>query len=215
MPDLSQLIYAIADSPWAYAALAAVLLVDGFFPFVPGETAVVTLATLGATGHGPQVWLVLVESIVATMVGDGIAFAIGRRMGIGRWGWMRRPRIAAAFDWARRGLHRRPALVLIAAKFVPFLRVAVTMTAGAGRLPVRRYLPASLVASVLYTGYHVGIALIAGSVFAAYPLLGTVAAIVVVLVLGFAFERVGRVVVRRRATVAPAPRNDATTTPPG
>ncbi len=208
MPDLSQLLYGIAESPWALVTLALLLIVDGFFPFVPGETYVVTLATLGVTGHGPAPWAVMVVATLATMVGDGIAFIIGRRIGTDRWAWMRRPRVASSFGWAARGLVKRPALFLIAAKFVPFVRVVVTMTAGAGGLAVRRYLPISLVASILYTGYHVLVALIAGSVFTATPLIGAGLAIVTVLVLGFVIERAER---RRIAAAKPPPERE----PPG
>jgi membrane protein DedA with SNARE-associated domain len=197
MPDLTPLLYGIAESPWALVTLALLLIVDGFFPFVPGETYVVTLATLGVTGHGPAPWAVMVVATVATMIGDAIAFIIGRRIGIDRWGWMRRPRAATWFGWAARGLVRRPALFLIAAKFVPFVRVIVTMTAGAGGLAVRRYLPISFAASVLYTGYHVVVALVAGSVFVATPVIGAGLAIVTVLVLGFVVELVERRRARR------------------
>ncbi len=183
MPDVSLLLYGIAESPWALVTLGLLLVIDGFFPFVPGETYVVTLATLGVAGHGPAPWEVMAVATVATMIGDGIAFVIGRRVGIDRWAWMRRPRAAKYFSWAARGLVKHPALILIAAKFVPFVRVLVTMTAGAGGLRVRRYLPISFVASVLYTGYHVLVALIAGSVFTQSPLIGAGLAIVTVLVL--------------------------------
>jgi membrane-associated protein len=197
VPDLSPLLYGIAESPWALVTLALLLVVDGFFPFVPGETYVVTLATLGVTGHGPSPWAVLAVATAATMVGDGIAFIIGRRIGTERWRWMRRPRVARSVAWAAAGLLRRPALFLIGAKFVPFIRVLVTMTAGAGGLAVRRYLPISFAASVLYTGYHVAVALVAGSVFVETPLIGVGLAIVTVLVLGFVIELVERRRVRR------------------
>ncbi len=199
MPDLSHVLFVLAESPWALVTLAALLVVDGFFPFVPGETFVVTLATLGVSGHGPAPWAVLVVASAATMVGDGIAFLVGRRIGTERWAWMRRPRLASAFGWAATGLVRRPALFLIAAKFVPFVRVAVTMTAGAGGLRLLRYLPISLVASVLYTGYHVAVALILGSVFAATPLIGAALAIVTVVVVGIAIERAERRRIARAA----------------
>jgi membrane protein DedA with SNARE-associated domain len=199
VPDLSHVLFVLAESPWALVTLAALLVVDGFFPFVPGETFVVTLATLGVSGHGPAPWAVLVVASAATMVGDGIAFLVGRRIGTERWAWMRRPRLASAFGWAATGLVRRPALFLIAAKFVPFVRVAVTMTAGAGGLRLLRYLPISLVASVLYTGYHVAVALILGSVFAATPLIGAALAIVTVVVVGIAIERAERRRIARAA----------------
>lgn len=189
--DLTEVLTALAASPWAYLVMAGILVIDGFFPFVPGETGVVTLAALGASGHGPIVWVVVVVAVVATMIGDGIAFVIGRRVGIDRWSWMRRPRVARAFSWAAAGLRRRPTVFLMIAKFVPFARVAVTMTAGAGRLPVRRYLPISFAASLVYTAYHVVIAVVAGTAFAATPLIGAAAAIVAVLVFGAVFELVG------------------------
>ncbi len=199
MTALTDFLTALASSPWAYLVMAGILVIDGFFPFVPGETGVVTLAALGAAGHGPQVWLVFVVAVVATMIGDAIAFLIGRRVGVDRWSWMRRPRVARAFAWAAAGLVRRPAVFLTIAKFVPYARVAVTMTAGAGCLPVRRYLPISFGASVVYTGYHVTVAVIAGTAFAGTPLLGAAVAIVAVILFGVLFEIIGT---RRRRTEA-------------
>ncbi len=201
MRQVTALLDTLAASPWAYIIMAGILIIDGFFPFVPGETAVVTLAALGAAGHGPIVWVVLIVAVAATMIGDGIAFATGRRIGIQRWGWMRRPRVARAFDWATAGLRRRPVLFLMIAKFVPFARVAVTMTAGAGRLPVRRYLPISFAASTVYTTYHVVVAVFFGTAFAGTPLLGAALAIVAVIVFGLIFELVGL----RRTPVVPEP----------
>lgn len=186
----------LAGSPFALPVMSLLLVIDGFFPFVPGETAVSALAAAGTTGHGPTPWLVFAIAVMATMVGDGIAFMIGRTLGLNRWRWMQRPRVAAAFIWAAGGLARRPAQFLIAAKFVPFARVAVTMTAAAGGLSIRRYLPVSFAASVTYTGYHVIIAVVAGTIFSGNPLLAVVIAIASVVVLGLIVEAVHR---RRQA----------------
>ncbi|MFC5501093.1 DedA family protein [Lysinimonas soli] len=195
----------LAASPWAYVVMAGILIIDGFFPFVPGETGVVTLAALGAAGHGPNVWIVLGVAIVATMIGDAIAFAIGRTIGIRRWRWMRGPRVSRAFEWAAAGLLRRPTVFLMVAKFVPFARVAVTMTAAAGRLPIRRYLPISFAASTFYTGYHVIVAVIAGKAFASMPLLGAAIAIVAVILFGALFEVVALRTRRREERATPPP----------
>ncbi len=189
----------VAASPVAYLLLAVLLIVDGFFPFVPGETAVVALATLSASGNGAPVWIVLVVAVIASTVGDSIAFFNGRRLGTSRWAWMRRPRVARMFRWAEHGLSRRPALFLVSAKFVPVARVAVTMTAGASPLPTRRYLPLAFVASGVYTAYHVTVAVFAGSLLSANPLLATGAAIVTVILLGAAIELPSRAMAGRRA----------------
>ena len=194
--SIENLIFAIGHSPWAFVLMAAMLIVDGFFPFVPGETAVVTLSTLAAAGGGSLLWVVLVVAVAATMVGDAISFAIGRRVGIGRWRWMRGPRMSAIFERASVGLNRRPGLYLIGAKFLPFVRVAVTMTAGASGLSVRRYLPRSCAASTIYTLYHVVVGAAAGFWFTVNPLLAALIAITVIFALGFAFDAISRV--RRR-----------------
>jgi membrane protein DedA with SNARE-associated domain len=172
MSTIEELVFAVAQSPWALVALTLLLVIDGFFPLVPGETMVVTLAALGASGHGPDPLVVLWVATAATMVGDGIAFAIGRRMHPARWPWMRGPRTQAAFLWASGHVSRSPGVVLIGAKFLPFVRVAVTMTAGAGSLRIPTYLACSFIASLVYTGYHVIVAVTAGTIFIDNPLLG-------------------------------------------
>ncbi|MBB5643448.1 DedA family protein [Cryobacterium roopkundense] len=195
---MTEIILAVAGSPWAYVALAALLLIDGFFPFVPGETFVGALSALAATGSGPSVAYVLGVAIMATVIGDAIAFVLGRRMGLSRWAWMRRPRIARAFAWAARGLRQRPAAFFLTAKFVPVGRVAVTMTAGATGFPVARYIPLSIAASSFYTVYHVAVGYAAGSWLSAHPLLAIVVSIGSVLLVGFSIDTVMTALSRRR-----------------
>lgn len=203
---VTNLLLAIGHTPWAYLVMAGILVIDGFFPFVPGETAVVTLSTLVAAGGGHFLWLVLLVAVAATMVGDAISFVVGRRVGLERWAWMRRPRMAAAFARASAGLQRRPGVYLMGAKFLPFVRVAVTMTAGASGLKVRRYLPRSFVASTVYTLYHVAVGAAAGFWFSVNPLLAALGAIVVVFVVGFTLDAIGRRRARSVSGAAPASR---------
>lgn len=187
---LTDIIFALAGSPWAYVVLAALLIVDGFFPFVPGETFVGALSALAAAGSGPAVGAVLGVAVAATIIGDAIAFMLGRRIGLTRWAWMRRPRVVSAFAWAARGLRKRPAVFFLAAKFVPVGRVAVTMTAGATGFPVGRYIPLSIIASSFYTLYHVAIGYVAGSWLSAHPLLAILVSVGSVLLLGFTIDTI-------------------------
>ncbi|TXN31117.1 DedA family protein [Lacisediminihabitans profunda] len=177
MADVADLIYAVARSPWALFALVGLLVIDGFFPLVPGETMVVTLAALGASGHGPEPVAVLVVATAATMVGDGIAFLIGRSIHPARRVWMRGSKAQTALLWASGRIERNPGTILVGAKFLPFVRVAVTMTAGASGLPAWRYLVFSLLSATIYTAYHVGVAVAAGELFIADPFVGLAASI--------------------------------------
>ncbi|HEY5320656.1 MAG TPA: VTT domain-containing protein [Galbitalea sp.] len=196
MHNVTDFLLLMAASPWSYVVLAVLLIVDGFFPFVPGETLVVAMSVLSTTDHGPNLWIVLVTAIVSTTIGDAVAFVVGRRIGLTRWRWMRRPRIAKAFAWAGRSLNRRPAMLMLTAKFVPVGRVAVTMTAGATRFPVRRYIALAATASIIYTSYHVVVGFMAGTWLASNPVLGILAAIACVIVLGFLIDVGIRLVAR-------------------
>jgi membrane-associated protein len=190
--EIENLLLAIGQTPWAYLVMAGILIIDGFFPFVPGETAVVTLSALVAATGGRYLWLVLLVAVAATMVGDAISFIIGRRVGLDRWNWMRRPRVAYVTGRAAAGLQKRPGLYLIGAKFLPFVRVVVTMTAGASGLTVRRYVPRSFIASTIYTLYHVTVGAVAGFWFPVNPILAALIAIAVVFLIGFILDAVSR-----------------------
>jgi membrane-associated protein len=190
--DIESLLLAIGHTPWAYLVMAGILVIDGFFPFVPGETAVVTLSTIVAAGGGGQLWIVLLVAVAATMTGDAISFFVGRRVGLDRWQWMRRPRMLVVLQRAGAGLRARPGLYLTGAKFLPFVRVAITMTAGASGLTVRRYLPRSFVASTIYTLYHVAVGAVAGFWFAVNPLLAALIAIAVVFAIAAIVDALSR-----------------------
>jgi membrane-associated protein len=190
--SIENLLVAIGQTPWAYLVMAGILMIDGFFPFVPGETAVITLSTVVAASGGQRLWLVLLVAVAATMIGDAISFVIGRRIGVDRWSWMRRPRAAGLIARASAGLQKRPGFVLVGAKFLPFIRVLVTMTAGASGLTVRRYVSRSFLASTIYTLYHVGVGAVAGFWFPVNPLYAAIGAIVVVFAIGFVLDAVDR-----------------------
>lgn len=204
MADFAHLVYLVAESPLAWVILVGLLVIDGVFPLVPGETMVVTLSALGASGHGPDPFAVLVVATGATMVGDGLAFLIGRSLHPARWVWMRGSKARIALEWASGRIERNPGAILVGAKFLPFVRVAVTMTAGASGLPVKKYLVFSFLAASIYTGYHVAVAVAAGNLFMANPLLGLAASIgfglVTATVIGGIRTVASRIVERRRPT---------------
>jgi membrane-associated protein len=190
---VTDLLISIAHSPWAYLVLATVLVIDGFFPFVPGETAVVSLSSIVATAGGHDLWIVLLVAVIATMAGDAISFFVGRRLGVPRWRWMSGARLSAARSWATTRFLQRPGAILIGAKFIPFARVVITMVGGASGLTVARYLPRSFVAAVIYTTYHVAVGALAGAWFASNPLLAVALSVATVIVIAAAIDRIVKV----------------------
>src|SRR5690606_7156547 len=85
-----------AGQPWVLAVLFACCVIDGFFPPVPSESIVVGLAAVAVSTGVPNLWLVVALTAAGAVVGDNIAFLIGRAVGTERFRWMRRPRVQAA-----------------------------------------------------------------------------------------------------------------------
>ncbi len=63
--------------------------------------------------------------------GDNIAYLIGRAAGTGRWAWMRGTGHSGRSGGRAGELRKRPASLIMVARFVPIGRVAVNLTAGA------------------------------------------------------------------------------------
>ncbi len=170
--------------PWVLLALLALCLVDGFFPPVPSESLVIALSAAVVATGGPPLWAVWLTAAVGAVLGDHVAFAIGRR--VGRAGLARRSgdRWVAAFDRAERLLAQRGAVVLVTARHVPVGRVAVTMSAGASSLPWRRFTGITLVSGALWAGYGVAIGALTGYWLGDRPLLAVALGIALALVVG-------------------------------
>ncbi|MDR6574677.1 membrane protein DedA with SNARE-associated domain [Curtobacterium sp. 320] len=209
--QITPLVVELAASPLVFVVLFALCLVDGFFPPVPSEAALVAVAAIAATSGQPVLAGVLAAAALGAVAGDSVAYWIGRRIGLGRLARSRRPRIAAAFAFAERQMRRRSASLILVGRYIPVGRVAVNMTAGATRLPYRRFLAISSVAGLAWSATSIGIALAASSVLHE-PLVAALVSMVVAAGLGIAVDRViGRVTRKReaRATARADDRADA------
>lgn len=189
---------ALALSPWLLPALFLLVVGDAFLVVLPSETVVVALAALaGATGSPPLVPIVAVAAAGA-IVGDALCFAIGRRTGTDRWRWQRMRPVRAAIDRARHAVLSRPAVLIFTARYVPFARIAVNLTAGASGLSLRRFLPLSAAAGIAWALYNTAVGAFFGSVLADLPVLAVAISVVVAIAIGLGVDAVVARVIRRR-----------------
>jgi membrane protein DedA with SNARE-associated domain len=191
MEFLTDAILSLVQSPWVFAAIFAVCVIDGFFPPVPSETIVIAAAAAGAS-TGDMAMLVGAVAAAATgaIVGDNIAFAVGRRFGLDRWRWMRRDAVRRAIRWAREGLTRRATVLILTARYIPVGRVAVNVSAGVAGLPRRRFIGLSALAGVSWAVYSVGIGLFAGSWLSGDPLLAALLGVAIAITIGVVIDRI-------------------------
>lgn len=203
---LSDLILQAVSSPWLYATMFVVAVVDGFFPPVPSETVLVAAAAVAASTGRPDLLLLGAIAAIGAAIGDNIAFAIGRSVGTTRFAWMRRPRVAATFEWSRTTLERRGAGLILGARFIPVGRVAVNLSAGALGYPWPRFALLSVLAGAGWAVYSVAIGLLAGAWLKDQPLLSAGLGIVLAVGLGLIVDRVVALRARRAESATRAQR---------
>lgn len=183
----------LAGTPWALLVLGLVTTVDGFFPPVPSESAVVALAALSTAGRGSGPWVVGAVAALGAFAGDQVAYTLGRRLPAGGRGLAGSRRAQHLLGWAEGALARRGAVLILAARFTPGSRVLVNMAAGAVGFPRARFSAIAAVAAVLWAAYSVLLGLGAGHLLAGHhPAVGAAVGVAGGLVLGLVVDRVLR-----------------------
>ncbi|MFF1571158.1 DedA family protein [Leifsonia sp. NPDC058292] len=198
MDVVNDFIVQAASSPWIYLVVLGAVFVDAFFPPVPSESIVIAAAVAGVAVGQPNVMLVVAFAAAGAIIGDNVTFAIGRLVGTERYRWMWRPRVKAALGWAKRGLDRRAAVLLLTARYVPVGRVAVNLVAGASGFSRPKFFGLSVLAGLSWAAYSVTVGLLAGQLFGGNALLGIVVGIAMGLVTGVLVDTAIRIVARRR-----------------
>lgn len=179
-----------AGSPWALPVVLALCAVDGFFPAVPSESVVVGLSAIAVSVGRPDLWALFGVAAAGAMIGDNIAYAIGRHGGLARLRRQDKPKIKRAMDWADGELSRRGAMIILVGRYIPLGRVAVNVTAGATHFRWVKFVAIDLVAALSWAGYSVGIGALAGRWMKENPLMGAAIAIALAVVVGWGIDRV-------------------------
>ena len=188
----------LASSPWVYVLLFVFATVDGFFPPIPSEGALIAIATVAVTTGTPEVAIVVVAAATGAFVGDQIAYSIGSRVDVRRLRFMRGRKAQAALDWADHALATRGATLVFAGRYIPIGRVAVNVTAGAVGYPRRRFVGLTIASGITWALYSVLVATLAGELVGNNTVLAVAVGVISGLVLGFVVD----VVLRRTLGVA-------------
>lgn len=205
LPDIATVLTVVGASGWLIVVVYLCCLVDGFFPPVPSETVVLAALTLATASEASPALVagILAAASLGAASGDTIAHLIGRRLGTAGGAWLRRPRVRAAFDWARAQVTARPASLILGARYIPVGRVAVNVATGASGMTLRRFVPLSLLAGALWTLMCWGLATLVSAWLGHSPVLATLVAVAVSIVLGVSVDAISRLVRRRRAAESP------------
>jgi len=161
----------VSGSPWTYAFLFAVAALDVVFPVVPSEASVITAGVLAASGDLIIV-LVIAAAAAGAWLGDNGSYLIGRTLGNrAARRFFRGEKAQRRLQWAERLLRTRGAYLIVVSRFIPGGRTATTFTAGLVRYPwPQRFLPLTILATLIWASYAALIGYLGGSVFEEKPL---------------------------------------------
>jgi membrane protein DedA with SNARE-associated domain len=159
------LTHLINGSPWSYAAIAAIVALDSFFPLVPGETAVITGGVLAANGD-LELALVVLAAWVGGLLGDNGNYWLGRWLGVRvRRRFFKSDKALHNLAWAEVQLEQRGTPIILAARFIPGGRTATMFSAGSLEMPWRRFISADAIAAGVWSAYAAGLGFVGGSTF--------------------------------------------------
>ncbi|MFK0003281.1 DedA family protein [Paenarthrobacter sp. NPDC090522] len=181
-----------AGQPWIYPVLLVFFFIDGFATILPSETAIVGLSALSLHSGEPNLWILGTTALIGAMAGDNMAYMLGRKIGLTRWKWMRRPKVQKMFAWAQYELDKRGAVLIFTARYIPWGRVAVNYVAGQTGFRHRTFFFLDAFACITWVGYSIGIGLLAGQWVHHNPLLGVGIAVAFAVVLGIVVDHVLR-----------------------
>lgn len=187
---IDELLAQVSAGPWALPLLGLFVLGDAFLVVVPGEAAVTAAGALAVSTGSPPLAAVIGVAAVAAFTGDACCYLVGRRVGLERWGWMRRPRVSALFAWAAARLERRSATIMFTARFIPFARIAVTLTAGASRIPAPRFLGVCALAALAWAAYQALIGAVVAALVPGGPVVAVIVSVVLAVGLGLGLDAV-------------------------
>lgn len=186
---LEEWILEIGDAWWVHLVVYAFSALDGFFPSVPSESAIVTLSSLWSSSGRPSILLVCLAAWAGAFTGDNLGYLLGSKIGWERFRFLREGRGRRAVEAAERGLDRRALLFLMTARYIPFGRTAVNLVAGAVHYPHRHFWPRSLLSTFVWAVYSCAIGAVAGAWFEDNHLLAITVALVAAVVMALLLER--------------------------
>lgn len=150
--------------PWIYAILFLIVFCETGLvvtPFLPGDSLLFVAGALAAMGK-MDVNLMVGLLIVAAVLGDGVNYWIGRKLGTALAA--RYPRLIKPEYLARTHafFERHGGKAIVFARFVPIVRTFAPFVAGIGSMDYRHFLAYNVLGAVLwvvgfgYAGYFFG-----------------------------------------------------------
>lgn len=142
-------------STWGYAAIAILILLENILPFIPSEI-ILTFAGLMSVKSDLSLGMLFIISTFSSLIGLIVLYYISRLVSetrlyrfvdkYGKWIKLRGKDVERANDWFK---HYGPIAVFIC-RFIPVLRVLITIPAGINRMNIFIFVILSLIGTTIW-----------------------------------------------------------------
>jgi membrane-associated protein len=185
----------------SYVIAFVIPALDAVFPVLPSETVLIALGVATAGSADPRIALLVLCAAAGAFLGDNLCYFIGRRFGpFAERRFFSTEKGARRRAWAERSLQRFGVPLIIACRFIPGGRTAVTLSCGLIGYPRRRFLPAVAAAGLIWALYAFFLGRLGGKAFEGKPWAGFLVAFGVTIVLSALVEAARRISSRLMAS---------------
>jgi membrane-associated protein len=161
--DASTILHAFG--PWVLVGIAVLVFIESgvLFPFLPGDSLLVTAAIIaGSLGIAP--WQIVLVAFVAAAAGDSVGYVLGRRFGRRLFTDDARFLKTRHLEEAETFFTRYGGLSLVLGRFVPIVRTYVPLAAGTADMHYGRFLRWNLIGAAGWTIVMVLIGVLLGGI---------------------------------------------------
>ena len=152
--------------PYALWAAAVVVFIECWlFPFLPGDSLLFTVGLLISQGEqlGAPIWVACLVLTISAVLSNVVGYLVGARLGPAVFNrpdsrWFKQQHIDSTFAFFDRYGNR----AIVLARFVPIVRTFITLAAGVGGMPMRRFVTYSALGGFVWAtgvtllGYWLG-----------------------------------------------------------
>lgn len=129
-----------AFGPWVLVGLGIVVFIESglLFPFLPGDSLLVTAAILH-NELNTNIWLIFLVASIAAIAGDQAGFWIGHRFGRRFFKPDAKILKTEHLDEAEEFFAKHGPIALVLGRFVPIVRTYVPLAAGTSHMDYKRF----------------------------------------------------------------------------
>lgn len=151
--------------PWVLVGLAIIIFIESgvLFPFLPGDSLLVTAAVL-RNELDLKVWQLVLVAIIFAFLGDQVGFYLGHRFGRRLFKPDARVLKTEYLEEAEAFFAKYGPVALVLGRFVPIVRTYVPLSAGTANMHYRKFIGWNVTGAVLWVISMVAVGVLLGNI---------------------------------------------------